>query len=529
MRQRGIIGFSGFSGDEEATVCPEGQYGVPPFCFEPSSWLPGGAEAGEATYGQCPEGTIGIPPNCVTIPQEVPPLPQLPPAAPTQCPAGQILDPSSGQCVLVQAPVQCPAGTLLDQATGQCVAQQQQIVPAPEKPSWWSQRSDAEKWLVVGVGVLGAVSLLALIKGAMNPGYSANVEAAADRYVVLYSVMEIVGKDEAGQPVHRLVHHEQTFPNEREAADFIGKLRSKGDARNITLRPPRKGLPGGRQRPYEVVWDDPSSGWRVSRESFASPEHAEKRAEYLRGKGYNVRVEERGEPAIAPWKGEELPVAGISRVKHRLAERMPFLVIYTTEKGPLSRSFETEAKAKQWALDFTDKKGYTTAVYAITREGKKLPLGYYKPNDGVPVAQDPVAAKAEADAKAAPATAVVPTVTPPPATATPNLLDTSRLSPTGIPLVRGKRLGHGSPPKKYRRMGARHPGDYAYPERFMFPLYFRDASGKLIVSKSRRHVANAKTRFSTYKHRYPMAIRQQIAGNINKAARRLGLEADVRP
>jgi len=308
------------------------------------------------------------------------------------------------------------------------------------------------------------------------------------------------------------------------------RLQRSRDASDVVLRKPSSGLPAERERPYVVGWYDPEEAFSgIQREAFRSPEHAAKRSQYLTSQGKVTFAEEVGQPSLAPWRETTTPAAGISRVKHRLTERLPFLVIYTTEKGPLSRSFETEAKAKQWAVDFTDKKGYTTAVYALTREGKKLPLGYYKPNDGTPVSQDPVAAKAEADAKAAPATAVVPTVTPPPAAATPNLRESVRISPSGIPMVRGRRWGHARPTKQYRRMGARHPGDYAYPERFMYPMYFRDASGKLNVSKSRRHTANAKSRFSQNKHTYPAAIRQMIARNINKAARRLGLEADVRP
>jgi len=211
MRQRGIIGFSGFGGDEEeATVCPSGQYGVPPFCFEPSSWLPGGAEAGEASYGQCPEGTIGIPPNCVAIPQEIPPLPtsqcpegtigippncvaisqlpQLPPATPTQCPTGQSLDPTTKLCVQ-----RCPdPATHWDEAAGQCVqlcsagwswnTQTRECEPLPGtevapvnyQRSWWAQRSDTEKGLIIGGAVLGGIGLLFLLKRAASPSYATN-------------------------------------------------------------------------------------------------------------------------------------------------------------------------------------------------------------------------------------------------------------------------------------------------------------------------------------------------------------------
>lgn len=111
----------------------------------------------------------------------------------------------------------------------------------------------------------------------------------------------------------------------------------------------------------------------------------------------------------------------------------------------------------------------------------------------------------------------------------PNLRPDVKRTKSGIPVVRGRAWGHPRVPKRYRRMGATKSSDFAYPERFMYPLYFRDASGKLNIQKSRRHVANAKTRFSANKTRYPAAIRVIIAENINKAARRVGLAADVRP
>jgi hypothetical protein len=341
--------------------------------------------------------------------------------------------------------------------------------------------------------------------------------------VVSYHLIEIIGKDEKGAPVHRLVHHEQTFPSEREAHRGIGRLRSSKEAGGIVLRKPPSAV--HIDRPYVVEWSEP---WDVQgemkRESFKSPEHAERRAEYLSKQGYFAYLEEIAQPGSRAWREQELPVAGLSRVKHRLSEKLPFLVMYVTPKGPQSKSFDRETQAKAAAESLADR-GVTASVYALTREGKKIPLGYYKPNNGVPASADPVAAQAVADAKAAPAAVAVVA----PAVAKPNLRPAERRSPTGIPVVRGKRWGHAKPPKRYRRMGARNASDYGYPERFMYPLYFRGASGKLIVSKSRRHVANAKTRFTAHKDRYPAAIRATIASNINRAARRLGLPADVRP
>lgn len=204
MARRGIIGFSGFGEDQDATSCPEGQYGVPPYCFEPSSWLPGGAEAGEATYGQCPAGTIGIPPNCVAIPQEIPPLPT------TQCPEGTIGIPPNCLPIsqLPQLPpvVKCPdAATCWDVQAGQCLpvssdpcglhrnpqngeclpviqgchsvvppnGKQAAIEPVEQK-TWWQQRSDTEKGLIIGGAVLGGIAVVLLIKRAASPSYASN-------------------------------------------------------------------------------------------------------------------------------------------------------------------------------------------------------------------------------------------------------------------------------------------------------------------------------------------------------------------
>ena len=351
-------------------------------------------------------------------------------------------------------------------------------------------------------------------------------DVAVDKKTVMWKVGG-TKKSKAGLSSLRTVAHEESFPTYKEAMRFVEKLERQPDVISVRVSQPT----GSRSMPsFQLLWKDQHGYWRQER--FATRDDAEDRARYVAAheRGTDISVTEKA--PVLRRKEADVQTARMESVKHRLTERLPFLVIYTTDKGPLSRSFETEAKAKQWAVDFTERKGYTTAVYALTREGKKLPLGYYKPNDGTPVSQDPVAAKAEADAKAAPAVVAVPTVAPPPpvaAAATPNLRESVRLSPSGIPMVRGRRWGHARPPKQYRRMGARHPGDYAYPERFMYPLYFHDASGKLNVRKSRQHTANAKSRFSQNKHTYPAAIRQMIARNINKAARRLGLEADVRP
>jgi hypothetical protein len=159
MRQRGIIGFSGFGLDP--SICPPGQYGIPPVCVTLPSQVP--TQPGATG---CPAGSVGYPPYCYPMLSEQQ-IPSLPPINPSQpCPARTTgIYPS---CVTLAVPGQPPSTPAAPPAPS---GQQQQAV---EKPSWWSQRTDTEKWLVVGVGVLGAVSLLALIKGAATPSYSEN-------------------------------------------------------------------------------------------------------------------------------------------------------------------------------------------------------------------------------------------------------------------------------------------------------------------------------------------------------------------
>jgi hypothetical protein len=99
----------------------------------------------------------------------------------------------------------------------------------------------------------------------------------------------------------------------------------------------------------------------------------------------------------------------------------------------------------------------------------------------------------------------------------PNLVRGVKRSPSGIPIVKGKRFGRSKPPPRYIREGASKRSDYAYPERFLYRI------------DDRSHTIHAKGRFEQYKRSYPMAIRREIAGNINKAARRFGLAPDVTP
>ena len=74
-----------------------------------------------------------------------------------------------------------------------------------------------------------------------------------------------------------------------------------------------------------------------------------------------------------------------------------------------------------------------------------------------------------------------------------------------------RRLGHGTPPAKYRRTGATKPSDYAYPEGFMYPIH--DA----------KHVRSAASRFAQHKGKLPPAVRKKVAKRINKAKKRFGI------
>ena len=230
--------------------CPEGQYGCVPYCYGVPTWggdtTPPGENKVPGTGGTCPEGQVGIPPACAAIPA----LPGVP-AVPGQTP-----------------PPAVPA--------------QQQAAVEPSPKSWWGKLTDTEKWVVVGLGTLGGVALLALLRGASRPRYAANL------------------RGKPGRKVHR------------------------------------------------------------------------------------------------------------------------------------------------------------------------------------------------------------------------------------VPIVKGKRWGRASAPKKYRTLGAKHPSDFAYPSRFMYPVVFRRSDGTVNAARSRRHVASGKGYFTKHKRCYPVGVRRTIARNLNRAARRFGLRPDVR-
>lgn len=99
---------------------------------------------------------------------------------------------------------------------------------------------------------------------------------------------------------------------------------------------------------------------------------------------------------------------------------------------------------------------------------------------------------------------------------TPNLARGGRYE-DGVPIVRGKRWGRASIPKRYRKLGATSRKDFAYPDRYMYLIVDRD------------HTIAAKGRFTQHKADYPMAVRRIIARNLNKASRKFGLPQNVKP
>jgi hypothetical protein len=90
-------------------------------------------------------------------------------------------------------------------------------------------------------------------------------------------------------------------------------------------------------------------------------------------------------------------------------------------------------------------------------------------------------------------------------------------------LKSGKRYGHLKPPKRYYKMGAKRPSDYADPEHYKYPLIFRGPSGKVNVKRTKAHIRSAQSYFAKHKRKYPMGTRRKIASSINKAKKRYGV------
>jgi len=94
-------------------------------------------------------------------------------------------------------------------------------------------------------------------------------------------------------------------------------------------------------------------------------------------------------------------------------------------------------------------------------------------------------------------------------------------------LKSGKRYGHLKPPKRYYKMGAKRPSDYADPEHYKYPLVFRTNPGKVNIKRTKAHIRAAQSYFAKHKRKYPMATRRKIARNINKAKKQYGVGGKV--
>jgi hypothetical protein len=94
-------------------------------------------------------------------------------------------------------------------------------------------------------------------------------------------------------------------------------------------------------------------------------------------------------------------------------------------------------------------------------------------------------------------------------------------------LKSGKRYGHLKPPKRYYKMGAKRPSDYADPEHYKYPLVFRGPSGKVNTKRTKAHIRAAQSYFAKHKRKYPMGTRRKIASRINKAKKQYGVGGKV--
>jgi peptidoglycan hydrolase-like protein with peptidoglycan-binding domain len=79
-----------------------------------------------------------------------------------------------------------------------------------------------------------------------------------------------------------------------------------------------------------------------------------------------------------------------------------------------------------------------------------------------------------------------------------------------------------SAPKRYRSKGATARSDYAYPERWGYPIRFRK-KGKVRKRLTKSHIRAAASRFGKYASRYPKTVRRRIAARIRKAERRYAI------
>ncbi len=130
--------------------CPPGTYGMPPYCYG----MPGEAPAPETpdpTGETCPPGTYGMPPYCYGIPGQMPPgVPGVP-----EPPAPGVPEP--------QPPAPGPAPSVPG-APGPAPAPTPPGIE-PVQPSWWEQRSDTEKAVIIGAAGIAGVLLVAGFMG----------------------------------------------------------------------------------------------------------------------------------------------------------------------------------------------------------------------------------------------------------------------------------------------------------------------------------------------------------------------------
>jgi len=221
----------------EPGQCPDGQWGVPPYCFgEPTPQRPEGA-------GTCPEGTVGLPPYCVSMPGYTG---APPPAQATTCPEGQIGYPPNCYGLPTGVPaVPGIPGTVPGIPTTPPVpglpkpAVPPMTTPPPttgpptvESGGWWAERSSGEKLLVVAGGALVALSLFALIGGTTAFATS---------------------KRKAYQPNRR---KRRARKNLRRATKVRRRRRAPADGKILTLRGGRRfgrGIPAKKYRKLGFV------------------------------------------------------------------------------------------------------------------------------------------------------------------------------------------------------------------------------------------------------------------------------------
>jgi hypothetical protein len=157
--------------------CPPGYIGMRPYCVQDPSYTPPTTPTTPTPATPpvvptppitgCPEGQYGIPPACMPLPST---KPGDTPATPS-CPGGQAWAPALNKCVPIPGGVDpteptaeqnCTAqGGRWNASTGVC----EQAAQASVSTSWWSDRTTAEKGLMVGGAALAGFMLVSLLTG----------------------------------------------------------------------------------------------------------------------------------------------------------------------------------------------------------------------------------------------------------------------------------------------------------------------------------------------------------------------------